>query len=126
MPQSKIVTVLDRGTKMVFIITKFESSDSEILMSRGWKLSKELTMITEIGTKVSSTILNEGIVKSSMSVFDYPRYDIEMRTDKLSYTHTTHALAKMVRDMSFDEIPDVIDVRDVNTTEQRSETANTL
>ena len=113
---TKLITVLDKGTKMVFMITKFEASDAEILMSRGWKLSEELTMITEVGTKVCSAMLNEGTAKSSLSVFNYPQYDIGERSGKLHYSHTTHALAKVVRDMSFDEIPDVIDVKDVDIT----------
>jgi len=116
MPQSKFATVLDKGTKMLFMITKFEASDADILMSRGWKLSEELTMITEVGTKVCSAMLNEGIAKSSMSVFNFPKYDVEERTGKLHYTHTTHALAKVVRSMKFDEIPDVINVEGVDIT----------
>lgn len=116
MALSKIVTVLDEGTKMVFMITKFEASDAEILKSRGWKLSDELTMITEVGIKVCSAMLNEGIAKSSMSVFNFPKYDVGERSGKLHYSHTTHGLAKVVRDMNFDEIPDVIDVESVDIT----------
>lgn len=116
MVQSKLVIVLDDGTKMVFMITKFEASDTEILKSRGWKVSDELTMITEVGIKVCSAMLNEGIAKSSISVFNFPKYDVEERSGKLHYSHTTHALAKVVRNMKFDEIPDVINVEDVDIT----------
>lgn len=115
MTLSTLVTVLDKGTKMLFMITKFEASDDEILKSRGWLLSEELTIITEIGNKASSTILSEGVAKSSMSKFDFPVYDIKERSDKLGYSHTTDALARVVKNMNFDEIPDVIDVSDIKT-----------
>jgi len=103
MVESKLVIVLDEGTNMLFLVTKFEESDTEMLASKGWEFSPELTIITSIGPEA----------RSSMSVFDYPRYDIERRTGKLSYNHTTHGLAEVVKDMDFESIPDVIDVENM-------------
>mgnify|MGYP000672059624 CR=1 FL=1 len=73
-------------------------------------------MITKVEIKVCAARLNEGIAKSSMSVFNFPKYDVDERTGKLNNSHTTHALAKGVRSMNFDEIPDVIDVESVDIT----------
>ena len=115
MVKSKFVRVLDDGTDMVFIITKFEPSDADFLASKGWQYSPELTMITSIGNQASSSI-TKGSVKSSISKFAYPPYDIEERSGKLGSNHTTHGLATVVRDMTFDEIPDKIDVTDIDLT----------
>lgn len=106
MVKSKFVRVLDEGTDMVFIITKFEPSDTEFLALKGWKYTPDLTIMTSIGNKVASSI----------SKFNHPPYDIEERSENLGYSHTTHALAKVVRGMNFDEIPDMIDVEDIDCT----------
>jgi len=96
--------VKDDGTDMVFMITKFELSDVELLALRGWKLSPELTMITNIGPKASSSI----------STFRHPQYDIEERSEKLGYSHTTKNLTKVVKDMHFGDIPDEINLTGVD------------
>lgn len=112
MVKSKFVNVLDKGTDMLFIITKFEPSDAESLASRGWQYSPELTMITNIGNQARSSFV-KGRVSSSISKFSYPPCDVEDRSGKLGSNHTTHGLAVVVREMDFDEIPDVIDVEDI-------------
>ena len=106
MVKSKFVRVLDDGTDMVFIITKFEPSDAQFLDLKGWKYTPELTMITNIGNKASSSI----------SKFSYPPYDIEERSGKLGSSHTTHGLATVVREMNFDEIPDKINLTGLKLT----------
>ena len=109
MVESKFVRVLDEGTDMVFIITKFEPSDAEFLALKGWEYSPELTMITNIGNQASSSI-TKGRISSSISEFRYPPYDIEERSGKLGSNHTTHGLATVVREMNFDEIPNKINL----------------
>lgn len=106
MTKSKLIRVLDEGTDMVFMVSKFEASDIELLGLKGWKLSPELTMITNIGPAVAC----------SLSTFKFPHHDIRERSEKLRYSHTTHGLAKVVKDLDFDDIPDTIDVEDVDCT----------
>ncbi len=100
--QSKLVRILDEGTDTVFAVSKFEESDRELLEKTGWGLSPELTMIIRIGPDVAS----------SMATFHVPQYDIEERSAKLGYNHTTHGLVAMVKEIDFDKIPEVLDVRD--------------
>lgn len=100
MVKSKLVRVLDKGTEMVFMVTKFEPSDIELLNLKGWEYSPDLTVITDIGISA----------RSSISAFKLPQFDIEDRSDKLRYNHTTHGLASKVKSMYFDEIPDEINL----------------
>lgn len=100
MPESKLVVVLDEGTNMLFMVTKFKKSDIKLLRTKGWEFSPALTIITDVGLKA----------RSAISVFDRPRYDVPERTGILDYNHTSHGLAEVVKAMDFESIPDVIDV----------------
>lgn len=103
MPESKLVIVLDEGTNMLFMVTKFKKSDVKLLRTKGWEFSPDLTLITDVGLKA----------RSAMSVFNHPKYDVPERTGILDYNHTTHGLAEVVKGMNFESIPDVIDVTDM-------------
>lgn len=100
MPKSTLVRVKDEGTDMVFLVVKFVRDDAEILNSKGWSYSPELCVIAAIGPEI----------RASMSIFDYPLYDIEERSGTLGANHTTVSLAEVLRDIPFDEISDLIDV----------------
>ena len=107
MPESKLVIVLDEGTNMLFLVTKFKKSDVKLLRSKGWEFSPKLTMITDIGLKA----------RSAISVFDNPKYDVPNITGTLDYNHTSHGLAEVVKDIDFESIPDVIDVTNMKVKE---------
>ena len=95
---SKLVRVLDKGTDMVFMVTKFGPEDKELLARTGWQLSSNLAMITTIGPQVAS----------SMSTFGYPEYDIPERTALMKFNKTTRGIARMAREK---DIPDLVDLR---------------
>lgn len=101
MVKSKIVTVRDTGTRMEFLISKFEEKDKEKLSKTGWGLSPTLTLIVRL----------ESSVEASMSHFVCPEFDIPERGN-LGVNHTTVELAKYVRSHNIEEMPDTIDLID--------------
>ena len=98
MATSKLVRVLDEGTDMVFMITKFDLEDKELLARTGWELTSNLAIITTIGPQVAS----------SMSTFKYPEYDIPERTSIMRFNKTTKGVALVAREK---DIPDLVDLR---------------
>ena len=112
MVESKFVTVIDKGTRTTFLITKFDiDKDADMLSNTGWRLDPEnpdtLTMVTLFGPSVKSSA---GM--SSIGTFKVPEYDIPKRSGFLHANHTTIGLVTAVRNMPLESIPDVLDVRD--------------
>lgn len=113
MVESKFVIVIDEGTRTTFLITKFDiDKDADMLSNTGWGFDPEnpdaLTMVTHFGPEVKSSV-----GESSMGTFKVPRYDIPERSGVLDANHTTIGLVTVIRNMSLESIPDVLDVRDV-------------
>ena len=98
----KTVKVLDIGTKMYFLIGRPEPSDLDMLESTGWGV-QPVTLIINIK--------GGGGIEGCMSTFrGYVENDLQ-EYGPLSVSGTTVKLAKIVRDMELDNIPDVLDVR---------------
>lgn len=102
MVKSKLIKVRDEGTEMVFLVTKFEYSDFELIHQTGWDLTNELCVVTALGNEARSVI----------GTFKVPSYDIPERTGRLNYNHTTAGIVTAIAGMLFENIPDVIDARD--------------
>ncbi|MCK4518354.1 hypothetical protein KAT92_06260 [Candidatus Babeliales bacterium] len=102
MVKSKIIEVRDEGTHMVFLVTKFEPDDEQILALTGWELTDRLCVVTALGDEARST----------MGTFRHPRYDVIERTSKLGFNHTTAGVVTAIASTPFEDIPDVVDARD--------------
>lgn len=102
MVKSKIIEVRDEGTRMVFLVTKFEAKDKELIESAGWELTDKLCVVTALGNEA----------RSAMGTFGYPQYDIPEYGGRLTYNHTTAGVVTAIANMSFEDIPDVVDARD--------------
>lgn len=102
MVKSKLIEVRDDGTHMVFLVTKFEHDDEYLVNRTGWELTNKLCVVTALGNEARST----------MGTFGYPQYDVEEHTGKLGFNHTTAGVVMAIANMSFEDIPDVVDARD--------------
>lgn len=98
----KTVKVLDDATEMWFLVGKPDSEDQEMLESIGWELDVTLLVHLKGG----------GGVEGCMSPFDgLIEYDLQ-EYGPLEVSGTTVKLAKITRDMLFEDIPTVLDVRE--------------
>ncbi len=102
MVHSKLVTVRDEGTHMVFLVTKFEHKDEELINRAGWDITPKLCVVTALGDEAQSVI----------GTFKVPSYDIPNRTGHLSFSHTTAGVVEAISSTPFEDIPDVVDARD--------------
>lgn len=100
--KTKIIKVLDDATEMWFMIGKPEASDSKMLEETGWG-SQPVTLLVNFR--------RAGGVEGCMSTFEgYIPYDLKVR-GPLSVSGTTTKLARIIRYLPLEEIPDVLDVR---------------
>jgi hypothetical protein len=98
----KTVKVLDDATEMWFLVGKPDQGDQEMLESVGWE--PDVTLLVHIRSG--------GGVEACMSSFKgYIKYDLE-EYGPMEASGTTVKLAKIIRDMLFEDIPVALDVRD--------------
>jgi|LGVF01.2.fsa_nt_gb hypothetical protein len=99
---SKLIEVRDDGTHMVFLVTKFEPEDRQLIQRSGWELTGRLCVVTILGNKA----------ESSMGTFGHPQYDISEYGGKMVFDHTTAGVVTAIANTPFEDIPDVVDARD--------------
>lgn len=98
----KTVKVLDDATEVWYLIGRPEASDREMLERTGWD-DQPVNLLVKI--------LGGGGCESCISTFKgYIPYDIE-EYGTISLDSTAIKLATIVRDLPFEEIPTVLDVR---------------
>ena len=97
----KTVKVLDDATEMWFLVGKPDLLDQGMLESVGWEPSVTLLVHIRSG----------GGAEACMSTFKgHIEYDLQ-EYGPLEVSGTTVKLAKITRDMLFEDIPMVLDVR---------------
>jgi len=98
----KTVRILDSATEVWYLIGKPDSSDYELMESTGWGVQPVTLLIN---------LKRGGGVEGCMATFrgSIP-YDLQ-EYGPLDVNGTTIKLAEIVRDMPFEDIPEVLDVR---------------
>lgn len=99
MTKSKLVRVLDDMTDMIFLVTKFDEGDKELLSQTGWDLDPKLTLLTVMGPKVHA----------SMSTFSHPAYDLQDRGN-IKPNGTTTKFSKLAASLTIEELPEKVDL----------------
>lgn len=100
--KTKIVKILDVATTMWFLLGKPEESDSDWMRDIGWG-GQPINLLVHL--------VSGGGIEGCMSTFRGSiEYDLQTY-GPLSLSGTTVKLAKAVRDLKFEELPAILDVR---------------
>jgi len=94
----KPVRVLDAGTDVFFLVGKVDESDGEWMRWSGW--GGYPTLVVKMRAERTWAMISH---------FDCPEIDIEERG--FSLDSTILGFVNAVKDLSFEQIPDLIDLR---------------
>ena len=100
--KTKVIKVLDEMTEVFYLVGKPEPSDREMLERTGWG-DQAVTLLVKI--------LGGGGCEACLSTFKgYVPYDLE-NNGTITVDGTSIRLATIVRDISYKDIPETLDVR---------------
>lgn len=94
----KAVHVLDAGTDVFFLVGKMDESDSEWMRWAGW--GGEPTLILKPRNDLTYAVISH---------FSCPEVDIEEKG--MSLDSTVLGLVNAVKDLDFEELPELLDLR---------------
>ena len=97
----KIIKVLDVGTESWYLVGKPEAADKEWMSRVGW--GDGITLIVHP--------CGGGYTEAAISHFTVPEIDMRERGN-MGVSSTSVGLAKAVREASFEDLPDVLDLRE--------------
>ena len=94
----KAIHVLDAGTDVYFLVGKMDESDAEWMRWAGW--GGEPTLILKPRNDLTYAIISH---------FSCPEVDIEEKG--MSLDSTVLGLVKAVKDLPFEDLPELVDLR---------------